>query len=181
MKASDIIKALRDAIPEISDRVGGAQDFDTINDTGKLQMPALYVIQEDDDIEISGLTGTLIGTDVYENFSIVLELDNTGDLLGYNAQEWVPVFRNALMSVLNNRWFDSDGKNLYFFNSAQGDSNQARYRWVYTFRREIIQKNYDPTTSPDCADLLKFFIDYNLADADPSTYPNEQDEVYPPQ
>lgn len=183
MKASDIVTALRNAVPEIADRVAGAMSVPTIIDAGKMTLPALWVIQADDEVEITGTTGSLISTDVFERFTILLELSKTDEYTGYKPQDLVPYFRDMLMSTLNNRYFDDNGKLLYYFGGSQSDSTQSIYRWAFEFRRELFQKNYDVTDdlNSGITNLLQILVDYNLNNADESTYPNAEDTVNLPQ
>lgn len=129
-------------------------------------------------------TNSYIELDIEETIFVTIELLNTTDLLGNNAQNQVDAFRNAVLSVVNNRYGDDNETYPLYYNGGDFSqlTNNARYFWQMEFKRMRCQIDYDREAGdPNITPLLRIINDINLENADPDTHPNAKSVVNLPQ
>lgn len=178
MNPNVIIADLRNEIPSISDRVGGAEDINLAESTGKLTPPCLYITKGPDEtiLESSPQMDT-VEFSIEETIYVIIEVKNTSDILSNNAQNQVDAFRDAVLSVINNRYSEDSVAYPLYYNG--GDVSQltgnARYFWEMEFKRQRCQIDYDRESGSDnITPLLKIIYDINLAEASEDSHPNAE-------
>ncbi|MGG2139909.1 phage tail terminator protein [Symbiopectobacterium sp. RP] len=100
MKLTPIIAALRTHCPYFENRVGGAAQFKSLPETGKLRLPAAYVVPGDD-APGEQKSQTDYWQDLRESFSVIVMLSNGRDERGqWAAFDVVHDVRHMLFTAL---------------------------------------------------------------------------------
>ncbi len=139
MKLSLVIAALRTRCPRFAGNVAGAAEFKGIQETGKMRLPAAYVIPtEDVTAEQKSLTD--YWQNVTEGFAVVVVLDNTrderGQAAGYDAVHDV---RAEIWKALLGWEPDPDAGPVAYSGGQLLDMDRGRLYFQYEFMltREI--------------------------------------------
>lgn len=139
MKLSLIIAALRARCPRFAGNVAGAAEFKAIPETGKMKLPAAYVVPtEDVTAEQKSLTD--YWQNVTEGFAVVVVLDNTrderGQASGYDA---VHDIRGEIWKALLGWEPDEDAGPVAYSGGQLLDMDRGRlyYQFEFMLTREI--------------------------------------------
>ncbi|XZG71725.1 phage tail terminator protein [Chitinibacteraceae bacterium HSL-7] len=140
----DVIQALRERVPILAGRVGGAAEVDT--DAIKLPVPSAWVIPLD---EKAGENQNQAGyqQEVEEGFAVLVVLDNTGDEKGLGAVTQLPGIRAALFAALLG-WSPPKAGNIEYdaieYSGGQlVDLNRSRLFYQFEFASRYYLDNGD--------------------------------------
>lgn len=99
MQLEPIIAALRERVPLLVNKIGGAAQFKMLPETAQLQVPCAYVIPLDDNPG-ENLATNSIRQDIADGFAVVVALSNVADEKGQGASKTVHDMRKALWAAL---------------------------------------------------------------------------------
>jgi hypothetical protein len=177
MKLTTIISALRERCPRFARRVGGAAQFKAIPDTGKLALPAAYVVPSED-VPGEQKSQTDYWQDLTEGFSVIVVLSNERDERGqWAAYDAVHDVRAELWKALLGWIPDPQGGEIVYAGGTLLDMNRYElyYQFDFTAKYEITadetRQAEDVNALPDLS-LLSIDVDY----IDPGTGPDGEIE-----
>lgn len=177
MKLTAIIAALRERCPRFERRVGGAAQFKAIPDTGKLALPAAYVVPSED-APGEQKSQTDYWQDLTEGFSVIVVLSNERDERGqWAAYDAVHDVRAELWKALLGWMPDPQGGEIVYAGGTLLDMNRYElyYQFDFTAKYEITEDDTrqaeDVNALPDFS-LLSIDVDY----IDPGTGPDGEIE-----
>ncbi|MFK8256862.1 hypothetical protein ACFL9S_03655 [Erwinia sp. AnSW2-5] len=173
MKLSPIIGAIRGRCPFFANNVSGAAEFKNLPETGKMLLPAAYVIPVED-IAGEQKTQTDYWQVIKEGFSVVVVLDNTRDERGQAASyDVVDTVRAELWKGLLGMRPDEDSDIIVYAGGQLLDMDRGRlyYQFDFTCDREI---NVEDTRQQEELDSLDDFreIGINIDYIDPGDGPD---------
>lgn len=158
MKLSLIIGALRGRCPFFENNIAGAAEFKTLSETGKMKLPAAYVIPAED-IVTPQKTQTDYWQTVTEGFSVIVVLDNTRDLRGQAASyDAVDGVKKMLWKALLGMRPDSDSDIIVYAGGQLLDMDRGRlyYQFDFTCDMEINQEMTRQQEELDALDEFRF-------------------------
>jgi len=157
MKLSLVIAALRARCPMFAGNVAGAAEFKSIPETGKMKLPAAYVVPtEDVTAEQKSLTD--YWQNVTEGFAVVVVLDNTrderGQAAGYDAVHDV---RREIWKALLGWEPDEDAGPVAYSGGQLLDMDRGRlyYQFEFMLTREITEEDTRQQDDLKALDELK--------------------------
>ncbi|AUX72488.1 hypothetical protein [Erwinia pyrifoliae] len=157
MKLSLVIAALRMRCPTFAGNVAGAAEFKSIPETGKMRLPAAYVVPvEDVTAEQKSLTD--YWQNVTEGFAVVVVLDNTrderGQAAGYDAVHDV---RAEIWRALLGWEPDKDAGPVAYSGGQLLDMDRGRlyYQFEFISTREISEEDTRQQDDLETLDELK--------------------------
>lgn len=139
MKLSIIIGALRGRCPFFSGNVAGSAEFKNIPETGKMRLPAAYVIPADDN-PAPQKSQTDYWQRVTEGFSVVVVLDNTRDQRGQAASyDAIDEVKKMLWKALLGMRPDENSDIVVYAGGQLIDMDRGRlyYQFDFTCDMEI--------------------------------------------
>ncbi|WP_336702556.1 phage tail terminator protein [Pantoea dispersa] len=139
MKLSPIIGALRNRCPFFELNIGGAAEFKNLPETGKMKLPAAYVIPTEDS-PAEQKSQTDYWQVIKEGFAVVVVLDNTRDLRGQAASyDAVDDVKHMLWKALLGMRPDDDSDIVEYAGGQLLDMDRGRlyYQFEFTCDREI--------------------------------------------
>ncbi|OAT74896.1 hypothetical protein A9B99_17055 [Mangrovibacter phragmitis] len=173
MKLSVIIGAIRGRCPVFGGYVAGAAEFKGLPETGKMRLPAAYVVPLED-AALEQKSQTDYWQVIREGFSVIVVLDNSRDQRGqaasYDAVEEVKL---ALWKALLGMRPD-EGSDIVIYAGGQlldMDRGRLYYQFDFTCDREITE---DMTRQQEELDALDAFtgMDINIDYIDPGDGPD---------
>ncbi|MCQ5469687.1 hypothetical protein NAS92_04220 [Pantoea brenneri] len=165
MKLSLVIAALRARCPMFAGNVAGAAEFKAIPETGKMRLPAAYVVPTED-ITAEQKSLTDYWQNVTEGFAVVVVLDNTrderGQAAGYDAVHDV---RQQIWKALLGWEPDEDAGPVAYSGGQLLDMDRGRlyYQFEFMLTREITEddtRQQDDLKSLDELKAVYIDIDY---------------------
>lgn len=147
MKLSPIITQLRNYCPLFERRIFGGVDWDLLEEAGKLQVPAAYVVVGDDDADRSESTN-VVNQNVTDTFHVFVVLPAPDDRTPAAIDAVDAARRQLLLSLVG--WRPES-----FYDMAQyvgGEllfANRARMVYRYTFFAEWCLGRSHPTDPPE--------------------------------
>lgn len=173
MKLSLVIAALRARCPMFAGNVAGAAEFKTIPETGKMRLPAAYVVPTED-ITAEQKSLTDYWQNVTEGFAVIVVLDNTrderGQVAGYDvvhdvrAQIW-----KALLG-----WEPDENAGPIAYSGGQlldMDRGRLYYQFEFMLTREIGESDTRQQDDIHSLDELKT-VGVNIDYIDPGDGPD---------
>jgi len=168
LRVSEVITHLRDTINGMSNRVGGADSYDSADDKAKLALPCLYVILDPGE-GVTDSVQTGLQQTIRHGFEVILHLDKT-DRRGQYAMELVVKMKMALLVALNG-WLpdpslaSSESVNchstvLQYQNDSLLHEDRANVFWGFTFFQ-----HYSFDSSKDGLGMIGDYDDLNDFDA----------------
>jgi hypothetical protein len=175
IRITELITYMRGVLPTW--RIDGAAELSAAEDRSRLQLPAMYVMLGQ--FQATSFIANEFRQDYDERIVILLGLPNTQDRTGKYAQDIVTTARNALLTTLvNYQRLDSDSSPVFIVGDRIEEMDKARYWHRFEFKIEGTIGEEDVTQiTLDKFDAL--YADWDLAEADESTYPNAQDIIKP--
>lgn len=128
----EVIAALRERVPVFAGRVGGAAEFENLEETGKLPVPAAYVMPLDEKAEAQ-LDQTGYEQEVVEGFAVVVVLSNVPDERGQDAVATLPAIRAALFAALLG-WDPTGYDAIEYQGATLLQMNRGRLYYQYEFK-----------------------------------------------
>jgi hypothetical protein len=179
---SIIIERLRTSIPSFANRIAGAAQFDAIEDIQNCEVPALFVLLQDNTAETLA-NQTSIRQEVAQGFDILLVLDSV-DLRKQEPEEISVGFKAEILNSLNG-WKPSGYDNsdpLEFQGDSFVESDRSRYVRRYEFMSNSIWcGGEDQNTGQALGIFNTFLADLLLADHEDALALNVQiDNLYNP-
>lgn len=173
MKLSLIVAALRARCPMFSERVAGAAEFKNLPETGKMTLPAAYVLPADD-TTAPQKSQTDYWQTVTEGFSVVVVLDNTRDFRGQAASyDAIDAVKRSLWKALLGMRPDTDSDIVTYAGGQLLDMDRGRlyYQFDFTCAMEITE---EMTRQQDELDALDAFneMDVGVDFIDPGNGPD---------
>lgn len=168
LTTTEIIERLKATINGIGNRVGGADNFEDVEDSARLETPALYVILGDCTASNDSLQ-TGVQQTIRHEFEIILHIDKT-DRRGQHEDVTALKFRMALIRALNGFLPDPDlatspsvncHSTVLFF---AGDNFISEDRANY-FRNYIFAQEYNFDSSEDALAMLGNYDDLDDFDS----------------
>lgn len=173
MKLSTIIGALRGRCPFFDSNISGAAEFKNIPETGKMKLPAAYVIPADDNVAPQK-SKTDYWQTVTEGFAVVVVLDNSRDLRGQAASyDAIDEVKKMLWSALLGMRPDDNSDIVIYAGGQLLDMDRGRlyYQFDFTCDMEITDEMTRQHTELDALDEFKELgIDVDFID--PGTGPD---------
>lgn len=143
MKLSSVIAALRTRCPRFGGNVAGAAEFKAIPETGKMRLPAAYVVPTED-ITAEQKSLTDYWQNVTEGFAVVVVLDNTRDERGQSAgYDAVHDVRAEIWRALLGWEPDENAGPVAYAGGQLLDMDRGRlyYQFEFTLVREITEED----------------------------------------
>lgn len=157
MKLSLVIAALRARCPMFGGNVAGAAEFKAIPETGKMRLPAAYVVPtEDVTAEQKSLTD--YWQNVTEGFAVVVVLDNTRDERGQaSGFDAVHDVRQQIWKALLGWEPDEDAGPVAYSGGQLLDMDRGRlyYQFEFMLTREISEDDTRQQEDIKALDELK--------------------------
>lgn len=183
MKLSLVIAALRARCPTFGGNVAGAAEFRAIPETGKMRLPAAYVVPTED-VTAEQKSATDYWQNVTEGFAVVVVLDNTrderGQAAGYDA---VHDIRAEIWKALLGWEPDEDAGPVSYSGGQLLDMDRGRlyYQFEFMLTREITED--DTRQQEDLRTLDEFRtagidIDYIDPGDGPDGHPEHHTEIH---
>ncbi|AOY00103.1 hypothetical protein [Jeongeupia sp. USM3] len=172
MKSSPIIKQLRARCPVFARRVGGGAEFREVDDAGKLQLPAAYVLPLDDSPgDNESQTG--YRQTVTESFGVVLAIKSGDEPDLYVADAVDAIKREVFRALL--AW--SPDADVYAPIVYQGGQLQSIDRhvcyWMLEFSAQTVLIDEDAFKATELAELPELkSVHVNVDVIDPIADPN---------
>jgi len=143
MKLSNVIAALRTRCPMFEGRIAGAAEFKSLPETGKMRLPAAYVVPTED-ITAEQKSLSDYWQNVTEGFAVIVVLDNTRDERGQAAAyDVVHDVRAELWRTLLG-WQPEDNGGPVAYAGGQlleMDRGRLYYQFDFTLVREIQEED----------------------------------------
>ncbi|MCW8918912.1 MAG: hypothetical protein OQL08_08875 [Gammaproteobacteria bacterium] len=156
MKISPIVAELKAHCPLFEGRVAGAAEFRPLPENARLDLPSAYVVGEPDQPGQPNLSGGY-RQDVTDGFSIIVVLDNSGDVRGQAAWDQGEDVRLSLIRALVG-WQvdDAYGPIAYDGGGEILHMDRARVYIAYGFRADMALDNSDTRQGLDLDGLSPF-------------------------
>ncbi|WP_276642893.1 phage tail terminator protein [Siccibacter turicensis] len=143
MKLSLVIAALRARCPVFAGNIAGAAEFKAIPETGKMRLPAAYVVPTED-ITAEQKSLTDYWQNVTEGFAVIIVLDNSrderGQAAGYDA---VHDMRQEIWKALLG-WEPDECAGPVAYSGGQlldMDRGRLYYQFEFMLTREITESD----------------------------------------
>ncbi len=134
MKLTPIIATLRARCPVFDNRVAGAAQFKNLPDTGKLRLPAAYVVPGDDNASEQRSQSDYWQT-ISEGFSVIIFVSNGVDERGQSASfDVVHDIRNMLFRALLGWNPEPTGNPITYDGGTLLDVNRHELIYQFDFR-----------------------------------------------
>ncbi len=178
---ANLIKQLRRVRTELSYRIAGAAELESIADDARLGFPALYVVYAGCQATTKNPQNQLeIETD--NRFKVIAVVDNNDDRTGKKAQDVILTLRTSIFSAILNYELDADHDTLEFVSDRMLRLDKSRYFHEFEFR---MRGRLDPSDGFQLPtdNLDKIYADINVTDSDEDNYPDAQmvaDDLYDP-
>ncbi|MFT4271283.1 MAG: hypothetical protein QM578_09745 [Pantoea sp.] len=165
MKLSPIIGALRNRCVFFNKNIAGAAEFKSIPETGKMLLPAAYVVPTED-VVAEQKSKTDYWQVVREGFSVIVVLDNTRDQRGqaasYDAVEDVKLM---IWKALLGMRPDENSDIVEYAGGQLLDMDRGRlyYQFDFTCDREISEdmtRQQEELSELDEFKTIAFDVDY---------------------
>lgn len=179
MKLTPIIAALRTRCPRYENRVGGAAQFKSIPEAGKLRLPAAYVVPAED-VTGEQKSQTDYWQDLTEGFSVIVVLSNTRDEKGqWSSYDAVHDARDEIWKALLGWQPDDDAHEIVYAGGMLLDLNRFElyYQFDFTRRYEIAENDTRQQDDLDALGYLKS-LDIDVDFIDPGHGPDGHIEIH---
>lgn len=185
MKLSLVIAALRARCPVFKGNVAGAGEFKAIPETGKMRLPAAYVVPTED-ITAEQKSLTDYWQNVTEGFAVIVVLDNTRDERGQAASyDAVHDIRAQIWKALLG-WEPDDNAGPVAYSGGQlldMDRGRLYYQFEFILTREIGEDDTRQQDDLNSLDELKTMVvdtDYIDPGAGPDGIAEHHTEIHFP-
>ncbi|MFP1871912.1 hypothetical protein ACLEDV_08090 [Lonsdalea quercina] len=149
MKLSIVIAALRQRCPSFAGRVAGAAELKALPETGKMLLPAVYVVPSSDDAdEQRSITDYL--QNVTEGFAVVCVMNNTPDNRGQAASfDVVDTVRSELWRALLGWQPDDNAHPISYAGGQLIQMDRGRLYYQFDFIRTLEVSENDTRQQQD--------------------------------
>lgn len=158
---SELIKRLRETMPQFADRVAGGAQFDAFEDDTDIPVPSAFVMLGNNGAETLSIQ-TSLQQRIPHTFDIVLYLDSK-DLRKQEPEELSVAFKKDIIRALNG-WKPEaypDSTILAFTGDQLHDTAADRYARIFQFEQSVdFDSSYDGLDDglPDFNTLIGPFL-----------------------
>ncbi|WP_425404621.1 phage tail terminator protein [Hwanghaeella sp.] len=169
MMLSPIIAAIRERCPSFANRVAGAADYDALEESTRVVVPAAFVVPMDDQADPVVNGSNDVRQALEDSFRVVVLLSNTADQRGQASYDQVHLIRAELWAGILGWEPDENHNPIEYRGSDLIARSRAFLIWGFDFSAatEITEEDAYRGTALDALPNLET-VEINLDAVDPA-------------